>query len=67
MPYAKHFIQKLECDYTHISLVEYECAQQNIAIVAKLFGEKGAIFTIEGTAENLERLFVLLGRTVQKH
>lgn len=67
IPYAKHFIQKLECDYTHISLVEYECAQQNIAIVAKLFGEKGAIFTIEGTAENLERLFVLLGRTVQKH
>lgn len=65
-PYQKLFIQKIECDYTHVSMAEYECAQQNIHIIAKEFGEKGAIFTLEGTVENLERFYMTLGRTVQK-
>ncbi len=66
LPYEKLFIQKIECDYSHVSIVEYECAQQNIHITAKEFGEKGAIFTLEGTVENLERFYMTLGRTVQK-
>lgn len=65
-PYQKLFIQKIECDYTHVSMVEYECVQQNIRITAKEFGEKGATFTLEGTTENLERFYIALGRTVQK-
>jgi hypothetical protein len=47
-------------------MVEYECVQQNIRITAKEFGEKGAIFTLEGTTENLEQFYMALGRTVQK-
>jgi uncharacterized YigZ family protein len=65
-PYEKLFIQKIECDYSHISMVEYECTQQNIYVTAKEFGEKGAIFTLEGTEENLEQFYTALGRTVQK-
>lgn len=65
-PYEKLFNQKIECDYSHVSMVEYECQQQHIRISTKEFGEKGAVFTIEGTAENLERFYTVLGRTVQK-
>ncbi len=66
LPYEKLFIQKIECDYSHVSLVEYECTQQDICMTSKEFGEKGAIFTIEGSSENLERFYAALGRTVQK-
>lgn len=64
--YEKLLIQKIECNYSNVSMVEYECTQQNIRITAKEFGEKGAIFTLEGTTENLERFYMTLGRTVEK-
>lgn len=64
--YQKLFIQKIECDYSHVSMVEYECLQQNIRITAKEFGEKGAIFTLEGTIENLNSFYEAVGRMIQK-
>jgi len=63
-PYEKLFVHKIECGYSNISMVEYESAQSNIRIVSKEFGDKGACFEIEGTEENLESFFTLLGRSV---
>lgn len=65
-PYEKLFTQKIECNYSNVSMVEYESTQQNIRVISKDFGEMGAIFEIEGTTENLERFYTQLGRTVQK-
>jgi len=67
LPYEKLFIQKIECDYSHVSIVEYETAQKNIRICSKEFGERGAIFEIEGTEENLEAFYSTLGRSIQLH
>ncbi|MDD5158432.1 MAG: YigZ family protein [Sulfuricurvum sp.] len=66
LPYEKLFIQKIECDYSSVSMVEYESTQKNIRILSKEFGEKGAIFEIEGTGENSEAFFAVLGRSIQK-
>jgi len=66
VPYEKLFIQKIECEYSHISLVEYESTHHNIRIVSKLFGESGAEFTLEATAENLEQFYNALGRTIRR-
>lgn len=66
LPYEKLFIQKIECNYSNISLVEYECAQKDIRILSKEFGERGAIFEIEGTGENSEAFFTALGRSIQQ-
>jgi len=65
-PYEKLFGHTIECNYTNVSMVEYESTQQNIRLVSKNFDERGAVFQIEGTAENLERFYAALGRTVQK-
>ncbi|WP_295054862.1 YigZ family protein [Sulfuricurvum sp.] len=64
-PYEKRLVQKIECDYPYISMVEYECTQQNIRIVTKNFGEKGGIFEIEGTSESLEQFSHVLGRAIR--
>jgi uncharacterized YigZ family protein len=66
LPYQKLFIQKIECNYSNVSMVEYEAAQKHIRVLSKEFGEKGAIFEIEGTGEDLEQFYTALGRTVQK-
>jgi len=63
-PYEKLLLQKISCEYAHISMVEYESVQENIRIVSKEFGGKGAVFEIEGTKENLEKFFTALGRLV---
>lgn len=65
-PYEKLFIQKIECNYSHISMVEYESAHTNIRIIAKEFGEMGAMFELEGTEENLEKFYSALGRNIEK-
>jgi len=65
-PYEKLFIRKIECDYSHISMVEYESAQQNIRVLFKDFGEKGARFTLEATEESLEHFYRALGRLIVK-
>lgn len=66
MPYEKLFIQKIECNYSNVSMVEYESTQKNIRILSKDFGEKGVAFEIEGTEEKLEEFFTVLGRSIQK-
>jgi uncharacterized YigZ family protein len=66
LPYEKLFIQNIECTYSNVSMVEYESTQKNIRILSKAFGEKGAIFEIEGTGENSEAFFAVLGRSIQK-
>ena len=63
-PYEKLLVEKIVCDYSYVSMVEYESMQQSICIVSKEFGEKGAVFEIEGTKENLEKFFSALGRSV---
>lgn len=63
-PYEKLLVQKIACDYSDISMVEYEGVQQNIRILSKEFGEKGAVFEIEGTTENLDIFFTALGRAI---
>lgn len=65
-PYEKLFVQKIECNYSYVSMVEYECTQQNIRVVSKVFGEKGSIFEIEGMEENLQRFYNKLGRTIRQ-
>jgi len=66
IPYEKLLLQKISCDYSHISMVEYESIQQSIRIVSKDFGETGAIFEIEGTEEKLEKLYGELGRSIRR-
>ncbi len=66
LSYEKLFIQKIECNYSNVSMVEYESTQKNIRILTKEFGEKGAIFEIEGTGENMEMFYSELGRSIQK-
>lgn len=66
LPYEKLFVEKIECDYPHISMVEYESIQANIRIVSKEFGETGATFAIEGTQEKLEKLYGELGRSIRR-
>lgn len=66
LPYEKLIIQRIECNYSNVSIVEYECAQKNIRILSKDFGERGAIFEIEGTGENLEQIYNILGRTIKR-
>lgn len=64
--YQKLFIQKITCSYSTVSIVEYECTQKNIRILAKNFDENGAIFEIEGTREHLDVFEQAMGRTIQK-
>lgn len=64
LSYEKLLLKKIACDYSDISMVEYEGVQQNIRILTKEFGEKGAVFEIEGTKENLDIFFAALGRAI---
>lgn len=63
--YEKLFEKKIECDYSHLSLVEYECAQHNIQIRHKDFGAQGAILEIQGTQDRLNQLINVLGRCIR--
>lgn len=64
LAYEKRFLQTIGCEYPHVSMVEYECAQQGVRIVSKHFGERGATFDVEGTAESLKRFSDALGRII---
>ncbi len=66
LPYEKLLRQKITCDYSHVSMVEYECTGHHIHIITKNFDERGAMFEVEGTLENLERFYSALGRTILK-
>ena len=64
-PYEKLFRQTFACDYKNVSIVEYEMGRNAIRCLDKTFGERGAEFTVEATAEKLELFRSALGRTVQ--
>lgn len=64
VPYEKLLKERFSCDYPSISMVEYESTQKNIRVLSKDFGEKGAIFEIEGTEENLHEFYGVLGRSI---
>lgn len=66
-PYEKLYTQSFTCEYSTISIVEYEMAQKGIRCVGKTFSEKGAEFTVEATDKNLEQFNNNLGRTVCRH
>lgn len=65
LPYEKLFVYAIECNYSVVSMVEYETVQKHIRVLSKEFGEKGATFSIEGTTDNLESFFTALGRSIQ--
>ena len=64
--YEKLVDQSFTCEYSSVSIVEYEITQKGIRCVSKIFGEKGAVFSVEATAEKLEQFYTAVGRTIQK-
>jgi len=64
LPYEKKKKKKIKCDYSHVSKVEYESGHHGIRILSKEFGERGVLFAIEGTSENLEAFYQVLGRMI---
>lgn len=66
LAYEKRFIQQIECDYPHISMVEYECGCTGVRIISKEFGNKGAVLDVEGTGESLDQLYGALGRMIRR-
>lgn len=66
MPYEKLFVHSIQCDYSNISMLEYEMIQKAIRCIDKTFGDTGAQFSVEGTKENLELFYDVLGRSIQK-
>ena len=66
MPYEKLLVHSIQCDYSTISMVEYEMMQKSIRCIDKTFGDTGAQFSVEGTKENLEQFYDVLGRSIQK-
>lgn len=63
-PYEKLMIKSIECHYSNVSMVEYEMSQKSIRCIEKIFGEQGAVFKIEGSVENLEQFYNVLGRSI---
>lgn len=66
LPYEKLFRVNIVCEYSAVSMVEYELIQKDIRCITKIFGEKGGEFTIEATSEKLESFFTVLGRAIRK-
>lgn len=66
LPYEKLYRESFECDYASVSIVEYELTQKTIVCITKVFGAKGAEFTIEATAEKLKEFYDTLGRAIVK-
>lgn len=66
LPYEKLYTQSFTCEYSSVSIVEYEMTQKGIHCIGKTFSEKGAEFMVETAAEKLEQLYKTLGRTIQE-
>lgn len=64
--YEKLYRESFECDYSSVSIVDYELTQKKITSVTKAFGEKGAEFTVEATADKLKAFYAAVGRTIVK-
>jgi len=65
-PYEKLIKQNVSCPYSTISILEYECAQNNVKITSKTFDENGALLVLEGTMSNLDNLYDTVGRQIKK-
>lgn len=65
VPYEKLYIQNFTTLYSNISIVEYETGQHGLRCISKSFDEKGAEFSIEGTAVKLEKFNSILGRNIE--
>ncbi|MEW5832508.1 MAG: YigZ family protein [Campylobacterota bacterium] len=62
--YEKTYRKTFATEYKNISIVEYELTQNGVSCIAKEFGGTGAEFTVEATAERLEKLCTALGRLI---
>ncbi len=62
--YEKLYRTTIQCEYSNISIVEYEILRNRIQILSKAFDEGGATFHIEATQEDLEHFYNLLGRSI---
>lgn len=62
--YEKLFQHQVQCAYSIISKLEYEAAQQSIAILHKEFIMDGAVVKIEGTRKRLHAFENVMGRAI---
>ena len=62
--YEKTYRQTFATEYKNVSIVEYELTQNGVGCISKEFGVTGAEFTVEATAERLEKLYSALGRLI---
>ena len=62
--YEKLFQYQVQCAYATLSKLEYEAAQQSIAILHKEFTVDGALVKIEGTRERLHAFKNAMGRAI---
>ncbi|HEX5670728.1 MAG TPA: YigZ family protein [Sulfuricurvum sp.] len=64
--YEKLYRSRIQCEYSNISIVEYEISRNRIQILSKVFDERGGIFHIEASREDLEHFYTLLGRCITR-
>jgi len=64
VPYEKLFVQTFTCDYKNVSIAEYEMTRNGVRCLSKTFGEKGAEFSVEATAQRMESFVNALGRLI---
>lgn len=64
--YEKLYKSSFQCEYSTVSMVEYEILQNAILILSKAFNERGAVYEIHGSLEATEHFFTVLDRTVNR-
>ncbi len=64
--YEKLYRSSFLCDYSNISIVEYEMSRNRIEILSKVFDERGALFDVQAASEDMEHFYTLLNRTIIK-
>ncbi len=61
--YTQERIVNIEFEYTNIRMVEYECAENDIKILAKSY-EMKTLYKVSGSKENIEQFLNTLKRVV---
>ena len=61
--YTQERIVNIEFEYTNIRMVEYECAENDIKILAKSY-EMKTLYKVSGSQENIEQFLNTLKRVV---
>lgn len=62
--YEKLYRSSFQCDYSNISIVEYEIPRNRIEILSKVFDEKGALFDVQASYKDIKHFYTLLGRSI---